>query len=137
MMDGCQALASAIVANAADAVIFADKEGVVRVWNEAAAALFGFPADEALAANLDLIIPEKLRRAHWAGFARAMQSGTTRLGGRPTVTRALHKSGKRLYVEMSFAVVRDPAGQVAGAVAIARGATARHEAEKGRQSPAA
>jgi PAS domain S-box-containing protein len=130
-------LAQAILEQAADAVIFADREGVIRLWNRAATALFGFTGEEALGTSLDLIIPEHLRPAHWTGFRRAIESGTTRLGGRPTLTRALHKSGKRLYVDMSFALVRDPGGRIAGSVAIARDATARYEEEKARRQSAA
>lgn len=126
-------LARWIIEQMADAAIFADAAGIIRVWNDAAARLFGFTADEATGRNLDLIIPEHLRKAHWAGFHRAMESGTTRLGGRATITRGLHKSGKRLYVEMSFAVVRAPSGAVAGSVAVARDATARYEEEKARR----
>ncbi len=126
-------LSAAVIEHAADAVIFADVAGTIRIWNGAAEGLFGFSRSEALAANLDLIIPEHLRKAHWLGFQRAIETGTTRLAGRPTITRALHKTGRRLYVEMSFAVVRDAHARVAGSVAIARDATARYEAEKLRQ----
>lgn len=129
-----QGLAEAILAQAADAVIFADPDGVIRIWNAAAARIFGFAAEEALGKSLDLIIPDNLRPAHWTGFRRAMQSGTTRLKGRPTLTRGLHKSGRRLYVEMSFAVVRASSGLVAGSVAIARDVTERHEEERRRRS---
>jgi len=128
-----QALAVAILDQAADAVIFSDVEGLIRVWNAAAARIFGFAAEEAMGRSLDLIIPEHLRQAHWSGFHRAMQSGATRLGGRPTMTRGLHPSGRRLYVEMSFAVVRAPSGAIAGSVAVARDATARYEEERVRR----
>ena len=128
-----RALAPEILDQAADAVIFAEVEGAIRVWNAAAARIFGFAAEEAIGSSLDLIIPEHLRQAHWTGFRRAMQSGATRLGGRPTMTRGLHKSGKRLYVEMSFAVVRAPSGAIAGSVAVARDATARYEEERARR----
>lgn len=121
--------AEAILEQAADAVIYADREGTIRVWNAAASALFGFAREEALGASLDLVIPEHLRKAHWAGFDRAIASGATRLGGHATLTRALHKDGRRLYVEMSFAVVRTGT-EVAGAVAIARDATARPAEKK-------
>jgi PAS domain S-box-containing protein len=100
------------------------------VWNAAAQAVFGFSADEALGRNLDLIIPERLRAAHWAGFDRALQSGTLRLAGRATLTRGLHKDGRRLYVDMSFAIVRACAGEVLGAVAVARDVTEREEAKR-------
>ena len=123
-------LAEAALEQAADAVIVADRGGAIRFWNEAASVLFGFSKDEAQGANLDLIIPEHLRKAHWAGFHRAIDSGTTRLGGQATLTRALHKDGRRLYVDMSFAVVRGTGGEVEGAVAIARDATARQAERK-------
>jgi PAS domain S-box-containing protein len=117
-------LEALLVEQTVDAVIYADADGVIRVWNPAAAALFGFSAGEALGAGLDLIIPERLRAAHWNGFRAAVASGQTRLGGRPTVTKGLHRSGAALYVEMSFSLVKD-AGRVIGSVAIARDVTAR------------
>jgi PAS domain S-box-containing protein len=123
-------LADWILAQTTDALIYSDSAGVIRRWNEAAARLFGFGADEALGANLDLIIPEHLRAAHWAGFNKAMASGTTRLAGRPALTRAAHKNGNKLYVEMTFAVVKDDAGQVVGSVAVARDVTERVEKER-------
>ena len=133
-IDPPHALTDSIIAHAADALIFADVQGVIRIWNAAAAAVFGFAASEAVGQSLDLIVPERLRQAHWTAFHRAMASGTTRLGGRATITRALSKSGQPLYVEMSFAVVRDPSGPVAGAVAIARDATRRYQEEKARRT---
>ena len=57
-------LALAIVEQVADAIIFADRQGVIRLWNPAAEAVFGFSADEMIGQSLDLIIPERLRPAH-------------------------------------------------------------------------
>jgi PAS domain S-box-containing protein len=104
----------------ADAVIVIDKQGIIRIWNQAAERLFEFSAAEAIGANVDLIIPERLREAHWRGFSHAMEACKTRLGGVPTRTRALCKSNSKLYVQMSFAVVLDASGQSIGAVAMAR-----------------
>lgn len=124
------ALERYIVEQVADALIYANREGVVERWNAAATALFGFSADEARGQSLDLIIPEALRAGHWRGFHAAMASGATRLNGRPTLTRAQHKSGARLYVEMSFAVLADAQGQALGSVAMARDVTERVLREK-------
>jgi PAS domain S-box-containing protein len=121
---------AAILEQSGDAFIFANTAGVVEIWNEAAAALFGYSAREVAGASMDLIIPDKLRAAHWTGFRRAMETGTTRLSGRPTITRATHKSGARLYVEMTFAVVRADDGTTMGAVAVARDATERYLASR-------
>ena len=124
-------LAERILDQVADAVIYADRSGEIVRWNRAAAALFGFSAEEALGQSLDLIIPEHLRASHWSGFNAAMTEGIMKLQGRPTLTRALHKSGRKLYVEMTFAIVKGNAeGEVLGSVAMARDVTGRIERER-------
>jgi PAS domain S-box-containing protein len=132
-------LAESILEQIADAVIYADDTGTIMRWNHAASALFGYSAAEALGQNLDLIIPEHLRAAHWRGFEAAGTNGVMKLQGRPTVTRATHQSGRRLYVEMTFALVKGQAGGGArGAVAVARDVTERTEqqqADARRDSP--
>ena len=128
-MEDMSSLAERILDQIADAVIYADRTGTIRRWNRRAAALFGYSAAEALGQNLDLIIPEHLRTPHWRGFEAAMTSGVMKLEGRPTLTRATHKSGGKLYVEMTFALVKgDLEGSALGAVAVARDATERVEA---------
>ena len=114
-----------------DAVIYASRSGVITRWNRASAVLFGFSAQDALGQSLDLIIPEHLRAAHWRGFEAAVTTGATKLEGRPTLTRALHKSGRKLYVEMTFAIVKcESEGEVLGSVAMARDVTDRVERER-------
>ena len=122
-------LSLAIVEQTADAIIFADRQGLIRLWNPAAEAVFGFSADEVMGQSLDLIIPERLRPAHWKAFHQAIEAGRTRLGGRALVTRSVHKSGAKLYVDLSFAIVRDAAGEVSGSVAVVRDATERYASE--------
>ena len=99
--------------------------------NRASTALFGFHAEEALGQSLDLIIPEHLRASHWRCFEVAIATGAMKLQGRPTLTRALHKSGRKLYVEMTFTIVKDDTeGEVLGSVAMARDVTDRVERER-------
>lgn len=119
-----------ILEQMADALIYADSGGVIREWNAAATALFGWPAEQALGQSLDLIIPDNLRAAHWSGFDLALAQGKTRLHGRPTVTRAQTADGRTIYVEMSFALVTDAGGTAIGSVAVARDATQRRQEEK-------
>ena len=109
-----------IVEQASEAVIFADRAGTIRLWNRGAECLFGHSAAEALGANLDLIVPERFRAAHWQGFHRAIDSGELRAADAVRVTRSLHKDGRKLYVELSFNLARDGAGAVIGAFAIGR-----------------
>ena len=138
-MEDRSSLAESVLEHIADAVIYADDTGTIMRWNHAAAALFGYSAAEALGQNLDLIIPEHLRAAHWRGFEAATKSGVMKLQGRPTVTRATHQTGRKLYVEMTFALVKGQAGDAArGAVAVARDVTERIEQQRAdarRDSP--
>jgi PAS domain S-box-containing protein len=124
-------LAERILDQVADAVICTNHSGAIIRWNHASAELFGYSAEEALGQSVEIIIPEHLREAHWSGFDAAMTKGSTKLQGRPTLTRALHKSGRRIYVEMTFAIVEgDTENEVLGAVAMARDVTERVEQER-------
>ena len=131
-MEDRSKLAERILDDVADAVIATDRSGAIIRWNHASTALFGYSADEVLGQSVELIIPEHLRTAHWSGFDAAIAKGATKLEGRPTLTRALHKSGRRLYVEMTFAIVKGDTtkSDVLGAVAMARDVTERVERER-------
>ena len=66
-------LSELILEQVADALIYADREGIIQRWNPAACTLFGYSAAEALGASLDIIIPEHLRAPHWAGYHAALE----------------------------------------------------------------
>jgi PAS domain S-box-containing protein len=121
-------LAEAIVAQTPEAIIFADREGLIRLWNRGAEVLFGFAAADVIGASLDVIIPERFREAHWAGFRRAIAAGHARHMVR--TTRATHRFGNTLYVDLSFALVKDASGSVIGSVAVGRDCSDRFLAEK-------
>src|SRR5262249_55438754 len=106
-----------VVERAPDGIIFADREGVIQIWNSAATELFGHLAEEAVGCSLDIIIPEHLRRAHWEGFGKAVASGHTKHGTSDVKTRATHQAGHKLYVSLAFSVVKDQEGAVIGAMA--------------------
>src|SRR5688572_24802795 len=78
-----------------DALILADREGAIRLWNPRAERIFGYAAADILGASLDVIIPERFRTAHWLAFRRALETGATKYGGRTLVTRALHHHGRK------------------------------------------
>ncbi len=119
-----------IVDEMPDAVIFADRDGVVRLWNRAAETMFGYSADEALGQSLDLIIPERFRARHWDGYGRVMDTGTTRYGTQLLAVPAMRKDGQRISIEFSIALLKDERGRVTGAAAIIRDVTARWHAER-------
>jgi PAS domain S-box-containing protein len=115
-----------LVEQAPDALIYADAQGAIRIWNRRAEQMFGYAAAEALGQSLNIIIPERLRAAHWRGFEAALASRQTKYAGRVLTTRSVHKEGRILYVDLSFALVEDASGTVLGALATARDSTERY-----------
>ncbi|MGH8627368.1 MAG: PAS domain-containing protein [Gammaproteobacteria bacterium] len=122
-------LFQAIVEQVSNAIIFADRQGVIRLWNAGAEAVFGYSSEEVIGQSLDVIIPERLRPAHWKAFDKAVETGRTKYGRQVMVTSSIHKTGKKLYVDLSFAIVSDGSGEVVGAAAVASDATERYLAE--------
>jgi PAS domain S-box-containing protein len=111
-----------------DAIVYADAEGVIRLWNRGATRIFGFAEEEALGRSLDIIIPERLRERHWHGFRETMRSGQSRYGdGEILSVPALRKDGARISVEFTIVPFTDDAGRMIGIAAVMRDATARFE----------
>ena len=119
-----------IVDEAQDAIILADRDGVIRLWNAGAEAMFGHRAEQALGRTLDLIIPERLRARHWAGYRQTMATGTTRYAREVLAVPAIRQDGASISVEFTIAMLRDPAGMLLGTAAIIRDVKARCERER-------
>ncbi len=123
-------LATRIVEGAADAILFTDREGILRLWNAGAERIFGWTAAEAIGQSMDLIIPERLRPRHWANWDRVMETGVTRYATETLAVPALRKDGAPLSIEFTIQLVRDDAGKILGPVAIVRDVTERFRREK-------
>jgi PAS domain S-box-containing protein len=106
-----------------DAVIVADPSGAITIWNPAAERLFGFTQAEALGNSLDLIVPERLRERHWAGYERTMTSGETRYAHDVLRVPAVHKDGRGLSIAFTVGLLNGPQGTVTGIVAVIRDET--------------
>jgi len=119
-----------IVETVGDAIIFADRDGIIRLWNQAAEGIFGYTEEEAIGQSLDLIIPERQRELHWKGYGKAMANGVTKYGSETLSTPAVRKDGERISIEFTINLVRDGDGKVLGPVAVVRDVTARWVREK-------
>lgn len=119
-----------IVENAPDAVIFADRKGVIQVWNRGAETVFGYTEQEAIGQSLDLIVPERQRERHWAGYNRVMESGETKYGRELLAVPAMHKNGSRISIEFSVVLMKGADGKVEGIAAIMRDVTKRWTEER-------
>jgi PAS domain S-box-containing protein len=118
-------LTSQIVEHAPDAVIMADRDGTIRLWNAAASTIFGYSAADAVGQSLDLIIPEPFRDRHWDGFQKVMETGVTRYATELLAVPAIRSDQTRISVEFSVTLLRDHADEIVGVAAIMRDVTER------------
>jgi PAS domain S-box-containing protein len=118
-------LAQALLSTRADAIVAADREGLVFFWNPGAERIFGYSAAEATGRTLDLIIPERLRERHWTGYRAVMQSGKSRYGESDLLSvPAVRKDGTTISVEFTVVPLQE-AGRMIGIAAVMRDVTAR------------
>ena len=123
-----QRLGLAVLDSAAEAIIYADRDGAIRLWNAGAERVFGFSAAEALGQSLDIIIPERQRKVHWEGYDAVMASGQSRYGsGDLLAVPALTKDGRRISVEFTIVPLKDEDGRMLGMAAVMRDVTKRFE----------
>ena len=126
-----QGLPVRLLEGSPDAILVCDQAGTLRYWNAAAERVFGFGATKALGLSLDLIIPERLRARHWAGWEATMRTGVTRYGeAQLLAVPALHKDGRQVSIEFSIQLVKDAHGQIEWVVAVVRDVTDRFNREK-------
>jgi PAS domain S-box-containing protein len=92
----------AILANIADGIVAVDREGTVVLWNAAAEHITGVPQGDALGRT----VPEVLQRT--------FETDPERVPGSRLVS--IQRAGDEVWLSLSEAVMRDPAGAVAGRI---------------------
>jgi PAS domain S-box-containing protein len=119
-----------LVEDSRDGIIFVDKNGLIRLWNAGAEAMFGYRAAEMEGQSLDRIIPEPLRARHNDGFRRVMASGESKYTADLLAVPGLKKDGSRISLEFTITLIKDDAGMVLGAAAIMRDVSSRWQRDQ-------
>jgi PAS domain S-box-containing protein len=98
-----EALKSAIIDSALDALITIDERGTVLEFNPSAEQMFGIARAAALGQPLaELIIPVPLRARHEAGLRRYLTTGQSTLLGRRVEIEGLRADGEAFPVEIAI-----------------------------------
>ncbi|WP_271199628.1 putative bifunctional diguanylate cyclase/phosphodiesterase [Methylopila turkensis] len=92
----------AVAGSSADAIVFANGDGQILSWNNAAEGMFGYAADEAIGQGLGIIIPPHYRPMHDAGLQRAAAGLPTKLVGSLVTVPALRRDGTEFPIELSL-----------------------------------
>jgi PAS domain S-box-containing protein len=128
LVDAPDILAKAVLSARSDAIVAADRDGIIRFWNPGAERIFGHASAEAIGQSLDLIIPERLRKRHWDGFRHTMETGHSRYGeGDLLSVPAIRRDGATISVEFTIVPLKTETDLMDGMVAIMRDVTARFE----------
>lgn len=92
-----------IIETALNAIVIMDSYGIITDWNPQAEAMFGWTREEAIDRNMaELIIPKRLRRAHYDGLRKFLNSGESKVLNKLTEQVALRKDGTEFPVELSI-----------------------------------
>ena len=92
-----------VMESAIDAIISGDAEGNIRSWNSAATALFGHTEAEVIGKPIEIIIPDRFRKAHREGMHRVSSGGESHVIGKTVELAAIRKDGSEFPVELSLA----------------------------------
>lgn len=118
---------AAIVESTDDAIIMADRYGLLLTWNRGAEKIFGYTREETIGRRQlhELCTPEFVEECH-----RLVE--TVRNGGHIEhyETRRRTKSGDPIEVSLTLSPIRDPAGEVVAISTIVRDVTAQKSAER-------
>jgi len=108
-----------------DAVIVSDVKGDVIVWNPAAERLFGWTAAEAMGQSMEMIVPERLRKRHWEGYDKSMQTGQTRYAHDVLRVPAVDKAGRAMSIAFTVFMLFGPDGKPNACGSVIRDETER------------
>jgi diguanylate cyclase (GGDEF)-like protein/PAS domain S-box-containing protein len=97
-------------------LITVNSRGEIEFVNPSACSLFGYSTEEMVGQPITLIVPDRMRAAHMAGFSRAAGGEKPNLGGRAVEVSAIRKDGTEFPIEITLSVWHGERGFCAGAV---------------------
>lgn len=100
--EGLRQRLSAILDNAADAILLIDEKGVIEEANRAALELFGWTYDELVGGPVTVLMDEANGQTHQSHIDRYLKTGVSGvLNVGPRVLPATHRDGRSIPIELS------------------------------------
>jgi diguanylate cyclase (GGDEF)-like protein/PAS domain S-box-containing protein len=100
-----EAQARSVTDTANDAIVSADANGWITMFNPAAEHLFGWEAAEVLGRPVTLLMPERYRAPHRDALRHTAHGAPMRLAGIPLELHGITRAGREFDLEISFARV--------------------------------
>lgn len=115
---------AAIVQFSNDAILSADLAGVIESWNPAAAAMYGYEAEEAIGKSISLLVPP--------GYTDEVKGILDRIRRGEHVehlkTKRRRKDGRQIDILLTVSPIMDEDGRISGASSIAKDITEQEQA---------
>jgi PAS domain S-box-containing protein len=118
----------AVTETASDAIVSADRHGIIRYFNPGAEKTFGHLEEDIVGQPLTALMPERYRTQHAEAFERYLETRDPKVVGRTMELIGLHKDGHEFPIELALAS-SDVDGELFF-TAIVRDITVRAEAER-------
>lgn len=115
-----------LLQNVSDAIVATDLNFAITSWNQAAEALYGWPAREVIGQPVDEILQTEYPYAQ----PEQMQRRFLKQGIWKGETIQKHKDGTAINILASVSLIKDSTGKPVGVVAVNRDITERKQAEK-------
>lgn len=100
-MQNSDVLFRALIATAVDGIIVIDEAGLVQVYSDACARMFGYSAAEVVGKNVNLLMPEPYRTEHDDYIARFCRTGERRIIGIGREVAGRRKNGTTFPMYLS------------------------------------
>ena len=113
---------SEVIEQASEAVLFADANEIIKIWNKKAELVFGYTSEEAIGRPLAIIIPDRFLSRHQDGYKGVIKTGVTAYDGKVLSVPAKRKDGSTISIEFSVAIIREQR-EILGISAIIRDTT--------------
>lgn len=120
------AILTSIISSSDDAIVSKDLDGMVTSWNDAAARIFGYTAEEMIGSSIMKLIPTD-RHEEEPKILSQLRKGN-RVDHFETIRRK--NDGTLIHVSLTISPIKDRTGQVIGLSKIARDITEKKLAEK-------
>jgi PAS domain S-box-containing protein len=104
-----------------EAMIVADRDGIIQKWNSAAERIFGYSAAEAIGRTLDLVVPEEERADHWRNYRRVIATNIINYSPDHILdVEGVRKDGSRVPLDAMLKPTRDASGHITAITALLR-----------------
>jgi PAS domain S-box-containing protein len=88
-----------------DAIVVADQEQRILLFNPAAERIFGYQAEEVVGQPLTMLLPAEFQDSHQLGFRRFVDTRQGRILGRTVELRGRRKDGTEFPLELSISAL--------------------------------